>query len=159
VALAFAGAIQPAVAKPMKVDLGFWLVNWNSVKCALARGGADNTPVVQFTCLDYPDQRWRLTHKGSGRYQIHNVNSGKCLLVRGSANEAPVVQNQCLDYADQYWEFPTYPEPGLYFWARNVNSGKCLLVRGSNDNAQLVQTECARYKDQAWTQWDPSWSR
>lgn len=159
VALALAGVFQPASAEPtqtdVEIDLGFRLVNWNSTKCALARGGADNTPIVQYTCLAYQDQRWNLAAKGGGKFQIYNMNSGKCLLVRGSANEAPVVQFTCLDYADQYWEIIPYT-PAVYFWLRNVNSGKCLLVRGNNDNAQLVQTECAGYPDQAWAQLAPS---
>ncbi|MET9627318.1 RICIN domain-containing protein [Lentzea sp. NPDC006480] len=153
-----AGVVQPASGAP-PIDLGVQLLNWNSTKCALARGTADQTGIVQFQCLDYKDQRWLFDDRGAGKFQIRNANSRKCLLVRGSDNEAPVVQFQCLDYADQYWELIPYTDPAVYFWVRNVNSGKCLLVRGNNDNTQLVQYTCLRYPDQAWTQWDPSWGR
>jgi uncharacterized protein YbdZ (MbtH family) len=163
------GAIAPAGAEPaavspekaaptqmgtMAAPAHFWLQNGNSYKCALAQGGADNTPAVQYQCLDYNDQKWSLVDKGGLRYQIRNDNSGKCLLIRGSSNEAAAVQFQCLDYVDQYWTFHWYGgvDNGWY-WLKNVNSGKCLIVRGSSDGTQLVQFDCATYVDQAWRLW------
>ncbi|MDX8148109.1 RICIN domain-containing protein [Lentzea sp. BCCO 10_0061] len=121
--------------------------NLNSGKCLLVRGGADNTQVVQNTCLDFADQKWVLEYKGSFA-RIRNMNSGKCLLVRGLEDNTPVVQNTCLDFADQYWNLSDYGT-GL-LWIQNVNSGKCLLVRGGNDNAPLVQSACGQFPDQAW---------
>lgn len=163
-ALAFVGVIQPASAEPagsmpgkpvpVNLDMGAsavtWLMNLNSGKCALAQGGADNTPAVQYQCLNYNDQRWGFVDKGDLRYQIVNVNSGKCLLVRGSSNDAPAVQFQCLDYVDQYWRLWQYPGYPNWFWLQNVNSNKCLIVRGGSDGTQLVQFDCAQYIDQAW---------
>nr|CEL21904.1 hypothetical protein [Kibdelosporangium sp. MJ126-NF4]CTQ92684.1 hypothetical protein [Kibdelosporangium sp. MJ126-NF4] len=32
--------------------------NINSGKCLLVRGGADNAPAVQHTCLNFVDQYW-----------------------------------------------------------------------------------------------------
>ncbi|MFJ5989981.1 RICIN domain-containing protein [Lentzea sp. NPDC092896] len=160
VLLALVGTFQPANAEPLsslsekagatKALAGFWLLNKNSGKCALVRGGADNTSVVQNQCLDFADQKWILVSKGGDLYQIRNLNSGKCLLVRGADNNAPVVQNQCLDFADQYWYFPSYPGDPNWSHVKNLNSGKCLVVRGNSDNAPLVQFDCAQFADQAW---------
>lgn len=167
--LAVLGAIQPAGAEPevslpdnaVPVQMGttaalehFWLQNGNSYRCALAQGGADGTPVVQFQCLDYNDQKWSLVDKNYGRFQIRNDNSGKCLLVQGSSNNAPAVQFQCLDYVDQYWTFHYYGgvQNGWY-WLKNVNSNKCLVVRGDSNGTQLVQFDCLGYVDQAWRLW------
>jgi hypothetical protein len=160
IAIAFFGAIlalvsvtAPVSAEPtaaLSDEFGSlrWM-NWNSKQCILAQGGADNQPVVQYTCLGYADQRWRLYDKGNDQYQIRNENSGKCLLVRGTDNNAPAVQFSCLDFADQYWKFLHYPVDGLY-WVQNVNSGKCLIVRGDDEGAQLQQFDCWGYHDQAW---------
>jgi hypothetical protein len=164
VVLAFVGAIQPASAEPVaslpekavpvNMDVMasaiYWVQNLNSGKCALSRGGGESTPVVQFTCLNYNDQKWGFVDKGGARYQIRNANSGKCLLIRGSDNEAPAVQFTCLDYADQYWQFYNYPGYTGWYWLRNVNSGKCLIVRGGGESTQLVQFDCLSYVDQAW---------
>ncbi|MFJ8963398.1 RICIN domain-containing protein [Lentzea sp. NPDC102401] len=167
-ALGLLGAIAPAGAEPAPVlpekvapaQMGtmasapFWLQNENSYKCALVRGGADSTPVVQNQCLSFNDQKWTYEHKGNLEYQIRNVNSGKCLLVRGGANGAPVVQYQCLDFIDQYWTFHYFAGiTGEWYWLRNVNSGKCLLVQGNADGAQLVQFDCATFVDQSWRLW------
>lgn len=160
---ALVGAIQPAGAEPAaslpeKADpvgalgwvLNVGLQNSNSGKCTLVRGAADQAPAVQFTCLNFADQRWDLIDNDDDRlFHLVNRNSGKCLLVQGSANSAPVVQYQCLDFADQYWTFHLY-DSGR-FWIQNVNSGKCLLVRGGSDGTQLVQFECASYADQLWS--------
>lgn len=168
VALGLFGAIQPAGAEPaapisekavpvqldMRAAANFWLLNLNSGKCALSQGGADGTPVVQYQCLNFNDQKWDYVYKGNGQYQLRNANSGKCLLIRGSSNEAPAVQYQCLDFVDQYWEFYYYD--GIadgWYWLKNVNSGKCLIVRGGSDGTQLVQSDCASYVDQAWYLW------
>lgn len=147
VVLTLVSAVQPVSAAPGNP----WMKNLNSGKCALVQGGADNAPVVQFQCLDYPDQRWGQVHKGNGQWQIRNDNSGKCLLARGTGNETPVVQHQCLDYPDQYWILHPYPGHNNWRWVQNVNSGKCLLVRGGSNGTQLVQSECAQYVDQAWS--------
>lgn len=166
---ALVGAIQPAGAEPTvslpdKVDLAQvgaaagptnrWLQNYNSSKCMLVQGAADNNPAVQYQCLDYADQKWDFVEKGNGQYQLRNRNSGKCLLIRGTDNEAPAVQFSCLDYADQFWTFHFYGGvEGEWLWVRNANSGKCLVVRGGSDGTQLVQFPCSQYVDQAWRLW------
>ncbi len=164
VALALLGAVQPASAEPvaslsekavpvkmeMMASAIYWVQNLNSGKCMLSQGGADGAPAVQYTCLNYNDQKWGFVDKGGARYQIRNANSGKCLLIQGSNNGAPAVQYQCLDYADQYWQFYNYPGYQGWYWLRNVNSGKCLLVQGGGDGTQLVQFDCLSYVDQAW---------
>ncbi|MDX8148108.1 RICIN domain-containing protein [Lentzea sp. BCCO 10_0061] len=166
VALAILGAVQPASAEPVtslpeKADpvgaLGWvfnvGLKNSNSGKCALVRGVDNQAPAVQYTCLDFADQRWNLIDDNDDRiFHLVNRNSGKCLLVQGSANDAPVVQYQCLNFADQYWTFHWYDDQnGGRYWIQNFNSGKCLLVRGGSDGTQLVQTECGSYADQLWS--------
>ncbi|WP_285646856.1 RICIN domain-containing protein [Lentzea sp. NBRC 102530] len=145
-ALALTGAVQTANA----ADAGVRIKNLNSGRCALAQGGADNQPVVQYQCLDFVDQKWVIVDKGNRQFQIRNENSGKCMLVRGTDNNAPVVQFTCLDFADQYWTAESYPDSPSGIYLRNVNSQKCLLVRGTADLQPFEQFECARFPDQAW---------
>lgn len=160
--LVLTGTISPASAAPTPAPPGissapevgasvvftdYRIRNLNSGKCILVRGGADNTQVVQNTCLDFADQKWVLEYKGYVA-RIRNMNSGKCLLARGLDVNAPVVQSTCLDFADQYWNLGNY-DTGIVR-IQNANSGLCLLVRGGNDNAPLVQYTCAQFPDQAW---------
>jgi endonuclease/exonuclease/phosphatase family metal-dependent hydrolase len=124
--------------------------NQNSGKCLIVRGGENNAPAVQYTCLpQYADQFWRFESVGWGWYWLRNRNSGKCLIVRGGENDAPAVQYTCLtQYNDQFWRVDD-PQSGML---RLVSSGRCLLVRGTANNAEVVQYTCLpQYADQRWT--------
>ena len=113
------GAVQPAGAEPatalpekvvpaqmgaMGWVLNAGLKNSNSGKCALVRSGADQAPAVQFTCLNFADQRWDLIDNDDDRlFHLVNRNSGKCLLVRGGSDNTQLVQFECAAFADQLW--------------------------------------------------------
>jgi hypothetical protein len=147
------GAEQPGVDTP---PFAWPLTNSVDKTCIVARGTADEEPVVKTGCdLRYVDQYWTLELADTNkRYRIQQSGSGKCLLVRGTAAETAAVQHACADFADQLWyvEGPSAQSP---FMLRNANSGLCLAMRASENAAK--QVTCDRQKaDQFWKRGMPN---
>ncbi|GGZ49924.1 hypothetical protein GCM10010387_50280 [Streptomyces inusitatus] len=140
-------AVSPADAT------GWRLQNFNSGQCAVARGGAESSPVVQFPCGAYDDQGWTYPHHGGILNQIANRNSGKCIVVRGSTWGNKAVQSECnAGYADQIWEAHSFRhtngETLWYFLKRGTDLA--LTVQGGSANNQLIQANYGGYADQWW---------
>ena len=136
-----------------------WIKNANSKLCALGRLATNNSPVTQFTCLNYSDQKWYLQLvSGTNYYQIRNQDNGLCLVARTSENVA--VQYNCGTYADQQWTATkqiftsTNGLPSQAWQFQNRASGKCLLRQGTALDAQLTTYTCGSYLDQKWWVYD-----
>jgi hypothetical protein len=139
------GPVAQAVA-----DGAAWpIANYIGDACIVARGGADNEPVVKTPCmLAYIDQYWSFVPVGGGYYQVRNANSGKCLLTQGKVSETPAVQYACHGFTDQQWAV-IEDTTGRYFMLQNRNSGLCLVMRTSENRARQVICDW-RYIDQWW---------
>ncbi|MFI5619506.1 RICIN domain-containing protein [Streptomyces sp. NPDC051567] len=128
------------------------LVARNSQKCASVAGAStqNNAKVVQFDCLEAPNQQWKLTATSAGYYTVSAVNSGKCLSVAGASvqNSAEVVQFDCVGATNQEWRL--VQKDAGYFSIEARHSGKCLSVAGAStdNNAALVQFDCVESYNQ-----------
>ncbi|MFF3959411.1 RICIN domain-containing protein [Streptomyces sp. NPDC001890] len=128
------------------------LIARHSQKCASVNGQstANGAAVVQWDCVNYPNQQWQLTATSAGYYNIRAVNSGKCLSVAGAstANGAKAVQWNCANTPDQEWRL--VQKDSGYFSIEARHSGKCLSVDGQStaNGAELVQWDCVEYTNQ-----------
>jgi hypothetical protein len=141
-----ASARQAAIIPPSQ-----WpMANLAGSGCVVARGAADDAPVVKTGCdLRYLDQYWTLEPvAGTTHHRMTNGNSGKCILVRGNAAETAAVQYTCGDHADQLWTVVKNGD-GTAFMLKNANSALCLVLRTSQTNARQVGCD-QEFADQWW---------
>jgi hypothetical protein len=138
------------------VDSSQWpIANYTGNGCIVARGGANDAPVVKTPCnLAFIDQYWRFVDVGGGYYEVRNGSSGKCLVVRGGAYNTPAIQYTCAGYLDQHW-IVIEDTTGRYFMLQNRNSGMCLVMRSSENNARQVTCD-QQYVDQWWLRGMPT---
>jgi hypothetical protein len=117
-----------------------------------ASGTADGTNVQQWGWTGGSNQKWTLTHLGSGQYQAMGVGSGKLLEVAGAstANGANIRiftsnNNNC-----QKWTVT--PTGDGNFKLLNVNSGKAVDVSGGStaDGANVLQWPYSGADNQQW---------
>jgi hypothetical protein len=149
---ATSNGIQPQAV----VDTSSWpIANYTGNGCIVARGGANDAPVVKTTCsLAFIDQYWQFVAIGGGYYEVRNANSGKCLVVRGGAYNTPAIQYTCAGYLDQHW-IVIEDTTGRYFMLQNRNSGMCLVLRSSENNARQVTCDW-QFIDQWWLRGMPT---
>jgi hypothetical protein len=149
---ATADGMQPQAV----VDTSRWpIANYTGNGCIVARGGANDAPVVKTPCsLTFIDQYWYFVGVGGGYYEVRNANSGKCLVVRGGAYNTPAIQYTCAGYIDQHWVV-IEDTTGRYFMLQNRNSGMCLVLRASENNARQVTCDW-QYIDQWWLRGMPT---
>lgn len=155
-ALGTLAAIAPTA--PAMADGSYWSwVNVNSGKC-LGVGGGDmtnGTKIVQFDCINHPDQQWSTVPTADGNYYHfrNKANPNKCLGVPGGSQAAGVqlVIWDCLNHDDQFWSVvPT--SDGNGYAILNANSGLIIGVgAGSTQNgAPVVQWSWEGHADQRW---------
>ncbi|MFD9220464.1 RICIN domain-containing protein [Streptomyces sp. NPDC060064] len=138
-----ASAQVPASATTFTAEL----VARNSQRCVTVDGAVttNNGRVVQWDCVDVPNQKWKLVATSAGYYTVRAEHSSKCLTVDGAdtGNGGRVVQWDCLvDVPNQEWRL--VQKDSGYFSIEARHSGKCLTVQGvsTQNGAALVQWEC-----------------
>ncbi len=138
------------------VDTSTWpIANYAGNGCIVARGGANDAPVVKTPCsLTFIDQYWHFVPVAGGYYEVRNSNSDKCLVVRGSTYNTPAIQYACAGFIDQHW-IVIEDTTGRYFMLKNRNSGMCLVLRWSENNARQVTCD-SQFIDQWWLRGMPT---
>ncbi|TDC85451.1 hydrolase [Micromonospora sp. KC606] len=131
------------------------IVNRNSGKCLDVSGGgtADGADVIQWTCHNGTNQRWRFEDLGDDNSRLVNVGSGKVLDVNacGSADGANIQQwswsnNNCQKFR------PVVADQGGWVRLVNLNSGKVAEVAncGTADGADVRQWSRMNSNCQQW---------
>jgi len=130
------------------------LLSQHSGKCLDVSEGsaADRANVLQWTCGDGQNQRWRFIDAGNGYFKIKALHSGKCLdVASGSSDDgANILQYACSDVANQLWRKDIQPDGSFALIAKH--SGKCLdLAEWSTENSgNIQQWECTDRTNQFW---------
>lgn len=113
---------------------------------------AEHANVLQWTCNNAHNQKWRFTEAEPGFYQLKALHSSQCLDVASASVEdgANVLQWPCNQSANQLWQKSTVD--GDYFTLRSKASGKCLDVAkwSSDDGGNIQQWECTERENQFW---------
>jgi hypothetical protein len=122
----------------------------HSEKCLDVAFGspANGARVIQFSCHEGDNQKWRIEPAGHGMVRLIARHSGKCMDVNeGSLQDrAAIIQFDCHRETNQkfFIESVGHDPADARVRIRAVHSSKCLDVEGGNilDNAHLVQFPC-----------------
>jgi hypothetical protein len=122
----------------------------NTGKCVDVDGGNQTVDahLMQFTCNDGPNQRFRFESIGGNEYRIRAVHSNQCLDVLGAdkSNGAEVVQHPCNGGANQRFRLleDRAQAGGFRTRIQAVHSNRCLDVPGSSNANRvfLKQFDC-----------------
>jgi hypothetical protein len=134
---------------------GSYYVSEASGKCLNVAGGshANGADVVQWACVNAPNNRWYLNEVGNSVWQFRAEHSNKCMNVAGgsSANGADIVQWACVGATNEEFVFA---HDGVHanFYIVNVRSGKCVNVKGGSqaNGADIVQWDCVDAPNNRW---------
>jgi autotransporter-associated beta strand protein len=131
------------------------IVARHSGKALRAMGTTDGSDVQQYTYGGGNDQRWQVTHLGSGQFSIREVTANKALDVQGS-NTADGANIHLWGYGggnNQRWVIAPASVGSSYFRVINVNSGKGLDISGAsqNDGAVVLQWPYNGSTNQQWS--------
>ncbi|QEO15457.1 cellulase family glycosylhydrolase [Agromyces intestinalis] len=133
---------------------GRTIVNQNSGKCLDVVGGSteNGAEVIQYTCGSGANQRWTLTDRGNGYYNIVSAQSGKCLDVTSAstADGATIKMYTCGNGTNQQFERRA---AGSYSQLVARHSGKCVdIPASSTDNGiRIKQYPCNSGANQRWS--------
>ncbi|HYD41006.1 MAG TPA: PQQ-dependent sugar dehydrogenase [Anaeromyxobacter sp.] len=121
----------------------------SSPRCVDVYGAstASGADVIQWTCHGGTNQRWQLTHQGSGVYELRPAHATtRCLAVQnGSASSgADVIQSTCSGTAGQRWLIRTV-STGVYELRPQSGTNLCLHVSGGStaNGADVIQSTCS----------------
>lgn len=133
---------------------GSTIVNQHSGKCLDVVNGstANGAEVIQYTCGSGANQRWTLTDRGNGYYNVVSAQSGKCLDVTSAstADGATIKMYTCGSGTNQQFERRA---AGNYYQLVARHSGKCVDIPSySTDNGtRIKQYPCNSGTNQRWT--------
>jgi hypothetical protein len=175
VILALSLVTSPASAIPIpNVDGNGHLRLDSSGKCLLSQGSAEDAVAVQYSCLDFADQKWYFIEAfAAGFYNIYNANTNKCLTALCNHNVVVETCHTGTAGYNQVWEvLPTGSDtdpspwimlrnfglgyiPGDYYYPPFSNysteRGYCLVAQGGSNNTQAIVWNChPEFADQLW---------
>lgn len=108
--------------------------------------------ILQWSCSDRFNQRWRLSDVGDGYVQIKALHSSQCIDVASGSSEdgANILQWPCIGTENQMWQRIAHDDGTVSFQSKV--SGKCLDVEewDSSDGGNIQQWECLARDNQKW---------
>lgn len=137
---ALKSALNPV---PIDTQSFYRISSQNSGKCLDVEYGSVNNGanLMQHSCHDGSNQKFRFSPLGNGYYNIIAGNSGKCLDVANAslATNARIMQYDCHSGTNQQWVLNTDPSGNIFIRARH--SGKVMDIQGASyaENAALIQ--------------------
>jgi hypothetical protein len=130
----------------------------HSGKCLSVKGASlvKQTPVVQWSCQDGANQKWRLSENEDGSYEIVSIHSGMALDINGGptavANGALAIQWPYWGGKNEKWKLQSTSDG--YYSLVVEHSGKCLDVHGgataTGDGVTVDQWTCSGHDNQKW---------
>ncbi len=111
------------------------------VSGASTASGAD---VFQWTCHGGANQRWQLTHQGSGIYELRPSHATtRCLAVQNGWGGSDVIQSTCNGSAGQRWLIRAV-STGVYELRPQSSTNRCMYVSRSStaNGADVVLATC-----------------
>lgn len=116
---------------------------------------AQRANILQWTCGQGHNQRWRFTELQPGYFQIKALHSSQCIDVASSSTEdgANVLQWPCNGSDNQLWQIQDHGE-GV-FSIISKHSGKCLdVTKWSTENGgNIQQWECLGRENQKFVEY------
>jgi len=134
---------------------GYRIVNRNSGKCldVVAASTADGADVIQWTCHNGANQRWRIEDLANDTSRLVSVGSGKVLDVNacGSADGTDIQQWSWLNNNCQKFRL-IISDTGGWVRLQNVNSGKVADVAncGTGNGIDVRQWSWLNNNCQQW---------
>jgi hypothetical protein len=129
------------------------LISRASGKCldVAGRGLYNGAPLQQWTCVDQPNQKFRIVNLTRGRFQIVAVESGKTVSVDASSLASGAKVHQW-DLVSSTQFVSLYPSVDGGYSIFYPHSNKCLDVEGFStaDGAVIQQWDCANTQNQIW---------
>ncbi len=110
--------------------------------------------ILQWTCGQGHNQRWRFSELEPGYFQIKALHSSQCLDVASASTEdgANILQWPCNGSDNQLWQFQHHDDSSFSLVSKH--SGKCLDVeKWSNENGgNIQQWECLGRENQKFVE-------
>ncbi|MEU3609641.1 RICIN domain-containing protein [Streptomyces sp. NPDC035033] len=112
---------------------------------------ADGTQLVTWTPNGGANQKWTLTRRSDGGYELRNNSSGKCADIENgsTAAGARVIQWTCHGGANQRWALTRLPD-GAHTLA-SVGSGLLMTTASTANGAKVTQQPDTGSPLQRWT--------